>query len=392
MLQRAIFDCCKWHLQTQDRPVLCSFPLVPTVSTWAHLSGLATALARETLAAEEELLQRSELHDRLGLPSALRRCLRGIPKAAPTPGGVRAMRFDFHWTTTGWRISEANTDVAGGWIEASGVTALLAADYPDCQPAGDPAGVLSDAILRVVGPGAMVGLMHLTIFSEDRQIMLYLARRLQERGLTPSLFSPEQLGWDRGQARVQSAWYSGPVALVFRFFPAEWLPRLPARTGWQNFLAGGRSAVCNPAYAVLTQSKRFPLVWDDLSTPLPTWRALLPATWSPRDVAGELEDGWVLKPALGHEGDSVAMPGVSDPADWQQIRRTALKNPDAWAAQQRFETLPLATPEGPTYPCLGIYVIDGRVAGAFGRLAARPLIDAESQEVVVLIPKEPENG
>jgi len=297
------------------------------------------------------------------------------------------MRFDFHWTADGWRISEANTDAAGGFIEASGVTRLLAEEYPGCQSPGDPAGVLSEAILRQTGPGAVVGLMHLTIYSEDRQIMLYLARRLEERGLSPCLFSPEQLRWTKGQALVESAWYAGPMQLVLRFFPAEWLPRLPARTGWQGFLAGGRTAACNPAYAVLTQSKRFPLVWDKLSTPLPTWQTLLPTTLSPCDLAGEKEEGWVLKPALGHEGFNVGIRGVSEPEDWQSIRQAARKDPGAWAMQQRFEILPLATPDGPMYPCLGIYVIDGKVAGAYGRLASRPLIDDRSRDVVVLIPK-----
>jgi glutathionylspermidine synthase len=182
------------------------------------------------------------------------------------------------------------------------------------------------------------------------------------------------------------------VGLVVRFFPAEWLPRLPARTGWEGFLVGGQTAVCNPAYAVLTQSKRFPLVWDELATPLPTWRALLPQTRSPRAVGGAPEEGWVFKPALGHEGCNVGICGVTEPGDWRRIRRAVLRDPGAWAAQRRFEPLPLPTPEGPLYPCLGIYVIDERVAGAYGRVGVRPLIDDRSRDVVVLVRKStPEN-
>jgi glutathionylspermidine synthase len=227
--------------------------------------------------------------------------------------------------------------------------------------------------------------MHLTFFSEDRQVMLYLARRLEECGLSPCLFSPEQLRWTQGRATVNSAWYTGPLDLVIRFFPAEWLPRLPARTGWQGFLVGGRSAVCNPAYAVLTQSKRFPLVWDELSTPLPTWRALLPMTRSPREVDLAKEDGWVLKPALGHEGNDVGIRGVSESEDWRILCRAAARDPAAWVVQRRFEPVPLLTPEGTLYPCLGVYVIDGQVAGAYGRMGVRPLIDDRSLDVAVLI-------
>src|SRR5262249_5529263 len=192
------------------------------------------------------------------------------------------------------------------------------------RPAGDPAGSLAAAIRRRIGAGAKVGLMHLTVYTEDRQIMLYLARRLEECGLSAILFNPSQLRWVGGRAGVECDWYAGPMDLVFRFSPADWLPQLPAPTGWEGFLVGGRTPVCNPGQAVLTQSKRFPLVWDRLATPLPTWRSLLPETRSPRDVDGSREEDWVLKPALAHEGHDIGIRGVTEPDDWQRIRRAAL--------------------------------------------------------------------
>ncbi len=384
MMRRAIFDCCKWHTQVEDRPVVCSYAMVLEEATWGYLAGLATELAKESLAAERELLQRPGLHDRLGLPAALRHGLRRISKLTPTPGAARVMRFDFHWTTEGFRITEGNTDVAGGFIEASGVTRLISEHYPDCRAPGDPAGVLAHSIVRAVGPGTRVGLMHLTTFSEDRQVMLYLARRMQDAGLATCLFSPEQLHWDNGEANVSTAWYTGPVQLVLRFFPAEWLPRLGWRTTWQHFLAGGRTAICNPAYAVLTQSKRFPLVWEELSAALPTWRSLLPETRRPR-ADSSLETAWVLKPALGHEGQDVALHGVCRQEDWEHIQAAALKNSERWAMQRRFEALALDTPDGPRFPCVGVYVIDGQVAGAYARMSVRPLIDGNSQDVAVLV-------
>jgi glutathionylspermidine synthase len=385
VLLRTVFDCCKWDNQVDDQALLCPFPLVLETAAWEELAGGAEALAREALAAEQELLGRPELHGRLGLPRGLRRCLARIAARAPAATGPRVMRFDFHRTAEGWRISEANTDVASGFIEGSGFTQLLAAHYPDCRPAGDPAGALADAVSRQVGPEATVGLMHLTVYTDDRQVMLYLAKRLGERGLRARLFHPNQLRWQGDTARVQGDGREGLVDLVVRFFPAEWLPQLPGGTGWERLLVGGRTPVCNPGYSALTQSKRFPLTWDRLATPLPTWRALLPETCSPREVKG-MEDGrWVFKPALGHEGRDVGINGVSDPCDWAQITRAARKNPDAWAAQRRFESFPLATPEGPHYPCLGVYVIDGRAAGAYARMGVRPLIDYQAREVAVLV-------
>jgi glutathionylspermidine synthase len=437
LLRRAIFDCCKWHTQVEDLPVLCPFPLLLGAGVWAGLGRMAEDLAAEALAAERELRQRPRLHAELGLPRALRRvlgrtevatpnrstgegkrrgwvaCFRGpaslqsgsqpadaakachppatIPEDRSYPGAsdVRVMRFDFHWTTDGWRISEANTDVAGGYIEASGVTRLAADCFGEYRVPGDPAGALARAIRRRLGAGARVGLMHLTIYTEDRQIMLYLARRLAEQGLSTCLLGPEQICRHGQGAGAACAEYRGPLDLAFRFFPAEWLPQLPAHTGWEYLLNGGPTPVCNPVGAVLTQSKRFPLVWDRLRTPLPTWRALLPATRAPGCVPLGGAD-WVLKPALGHEGYNIGIRGLTASAAWRRICWSARWNPRAWAAQRRFVPLPLPTPEGPLYPCLGVYVIDGRAAGAYGRVATRPLIDERSREVVVLVEPQAE--
>lgn len=383
VLHQAIFDCCKWHIQVEDRPVLCPFPLLLPTRIWQQLARTAEELARETLAAERELRQRPELHAELGLPRALRRALR--PRADPGGDGVRVMRFDFHWTSEGWRISEVNSDVAGGYIESSGVTRLVADCFPEYRTPGDPAGALADAIRERVGRGGKVGLMHLTVYSEDRQIMLYVARRLEERGVAACLFSPKQLCRHGISLGCGCADYCGPLDFVFRFFPTEWLPQLPAQTGWEDLFTGGPTPVCNPASAVLTQSKRFPLVWDRLATPLLAWRAHLPETRAPGGVPPGVCRDWVLKPALGHEGRDIGIGGVTEAGNWRRICWSAYWNPGAWVAQRRFDMLALPTPEGDLFPSLGIYVIDGRAAGAFGRVASRPLIDDRSREIVVLL-------
>ena len=46
---------------------------------------------------------------------------------------------------------------------------------------------------------------------------------------------------------------------------------------------------------------------------------------------------------------------------------------------------PFPTPRGPMYPCLGVYTIDGRASGIFGRLASGPLIDFAATEAAVLV-------
>jgi hypothetical protein len=45
--------------------------------------------------------------------------------SVPTPAAARVLRFDFHWTDQGWKISEVNSDVPGGYCEASDLPRLM---------------------------------------------------------------------------------------------------------------------------------------------------------------------------------------------------------------------------------------------------------------------------
>ena len=383
--RRAIFDCCKWDPQVEDVATLAPYPLLLPRAAWRELEAEAEALAGETLAAEAELLERPELHAELALPHPLRRALRQAARQGASRGAARVLRFDFHWTPEGWRISEVNSDVPGGFNEASGFARLIASHFPGTEAAGDPAGALAESVAAASPPGATVALVHATAYSDDRQVMVYLARELAARGLRPVLTGPDHLRWTGGRARLESDAFRGPVDFLLRFFPAEWLPNLPRACGWERFLAGSETPICNPAYALLTQSKRFPLVWDRLSTPLPTWRRLLPETRDPRAVGWRNDDGWVLKPALGRVGDLIGLRGATDDKEWKTIRSGVRWWPRHWVAQRRFTAVPLATPEGDVYPCLGVDTIDGRAAGAYGRAARKPRIDHLAQDIAVLL-------
>jgi hypothetical protein len=57
-------------------------------------------------------------------------------------------------------------------------------------------------------------------------------------------------------------------------------------------------------------------------------------------------------------------------------------------AQRRFETLPIDTPAGAMYPCLGVYVLDGKAIGIYGRISAKAVIDHTAIDVAVLLEKE----
>lgn len=382
--RRAIFDCHKWDPQIGDVCTIAPHPLIITRHAWREVCAIAEQLAVETLAAEAELVQRPELHARLGLPSAVRRALRALAAHGRPSETARIMRFDFHFSEEGWRISEVNCDVPGGLNEASGFPAILGSYYRWASPVGDPVEAYATTLAARTGVGGSVAFIHATSYSDDQQMMQFVAERVAARGPSVHLASPSHLRWKDGYAHLHAAWWQGPIDLIVRFFPAEWLCSLPRASGWRFLFAGSMTPLSNPATAILTQSKRFPLVWDALRTRVPTWRSLLPETRDPRAVPWRSSREWILKPALGRVGEGIGMPDVTDTADMQRIARSARWWPSAWVAQRRFNTLSVDVGGTPVFPCLGVYTLDTRVIGAYGRLARVPLIDSRAADAAVL--------
>lgn len=383
--RRAIFDCCKWDPQVGDTCAISRYPLVITRAAWGEVVSLAEALARETVAAETEIVSRPDLQQRLGLPRAVRQVLKRAPSVGATRGALRLIRFDFHYTSDGWRISEANCDVPGGMNEASGLPPLFAPHYSGAVSVGDPVAAYVESVAALAGPSGTVALVHATAYSDDQQMMSFIARRLEAAGLSTHLASPNHIRWHGKTAHLEAAWWRGPLDLIVRFFPAEWLTGLPHDSGWAHFFVGADTPLSNPATALLAQTKRFPLIWDSLQTPLPTWRALLPETRDPRDAPWTHDpDEWVVKPALGRVGEDIGMRNVVQAKEMRRIARSVRWWPSAWVAQRRFHLIPTEVAGVPVFPCLGVYTLDARVVGAYARLARLPLVDSRAADAAVL--------
>lgn len=180
-----------------------------------------------------------------------------------------------------------------------------------------------------------------------------------------------------------------PLHGLVRFFPAEWLPQLPRRSGWELFFLGAQTPQSNPGASLLTQSKRLPLLWDRMKTDMSTWRALLPETRHPRGRDYRNNPRWVLKPALGRVGCDVGIHGSTPPKEMRSIRRAAFWRPRHWIAQTRFDAVPLPSPDGtPLYPSIGVFVIEGKAAGAYGRAVTTPPVNHRAFEMAVLVEDE----
>jgi glutathionylspermidine synthase len=380
---RAVFDCCKWDIQSEDHCVLTDFPLLLKPSAWEYLSKAAEALTAEAISAEAEILFRPELHAGLGVVRQIRAELAHVE--GPSSSVARTMRFDFHFTEDGWRISEVNADVPGGFVEAGGFTQLMWAHFRETTAPPNPADVCADAIAKSCGDNAVVAMVHATAYKDDREVMQYLAKRMVSRGARVIFASPAHVMWNSGAATISSAFARGQIDAIVRFYPAEWLPIIRDKRHWAAYFGNSRTPISNPASALLVQSKRFPLVWDKLRTDVSTWRILLPESRCPGEFQGWNSDEWVLKPAFGRVGEDLGIPGITPVRALERIYNAARRHPSEWVAQRRFWAVPSRGRSGAFYPSIGVYTVNGRTAGAYGRIARKPLIDGGAQDIAVLI-------
>jgi glutathionylspermidine synthase len=381
---RTIFEHHKYDPQVGDTPMLMDYPLLLKASAWRQIAAWAEQLTQELLAAEAELCRKPALHKVLGIPAAIAREWRGgIQRQA---SDVRVMRFDFHMTSEGWRISECNCDTPGGYNEAIGFTQLMQAHYPETFLPGNPAQELAQGMAAIAGVGAHVALIYPTAFAEDQQILRFLQPYLEGCGLVTHIASPTHLRWQQDGVWLNTPQGEQHIAALYRYFPAEWLPNIGRTARWQALFTDTGLPMTNPTTALLPQSKRFPLVWDHLDTALPTWRALLPPTKDLRHLPQAQWRDWVLKPMYGRFGNDIAIPGVASEKLWATVLKAARRHPEAWIAQRQFQALPMPTPYGTSiYPCIGVYTVNGKACGLYGRSSTSPIVDATSRDIAVLL-------
>ncbi len=377
-------ESAKSDIPPQDYYLPADFPLVLDEAEWRSLARTAEKLTSEALAAEAELIGRTDLHERLGVPASIREVLRGGEAGRARTGAARYMRFDFHWTREGWRVSEVNADTLGGFNVASLFTELMAPHYAEFAAPPNPVRAHAEAVGRAAGRKGLVAIVRRTVHARDCEAK-YLATELRNLGLRALIVSPRAVRWRSNLAYITQAEANQQAALLIRFLDAEWLPKLRPGSQWKEWFSESRTPMSNPGTSILIQSKRFPLVWNELRTAVPTWQEMIPETVCPGESPGRTGADWVLKPVFGRVGTGVMIRGISSGRGYRRVQREAKRNPNRWVAQRRFEMLPLVTPRGLRHVCLGIFTVDGKAAGAYGRLSKTALVDRSAQDVVVLL-------
>lgn len=380
-----IFKAYKWDPQVEDQNTISKYALLIDRETALKLGALAEMLSEETMLMEETLVQNPTLIKKLGLPGKINKAIYRTV-SYDRKNNVRLMRFDFHPTENGWAVSEVNSDVPGGLAEAT-ILPQIAAKYFDGYGPGDSVGnELLKAFRQILNEDSTIAFVHATSYSDDRQVMEFLSDYFAKNGFNTILAAPDHLKWLDNKAFSIMEGQEREVDGIVRFFPLEWLTNLPVKSNWMGYF-DCKAPSCNHPISILTQSKRLPLVWDKLGLKITTWKKFLPETKNPKEI-NLREDGWIYKPTLGRVGEGISIKDAITDKELKEIEKAAHRNSKDWVAQQMFRSLPLEAADGSYHICIGVFTVNGKSAGFYGRISPYPRIDARAQDIPILVFKE----
>ncbi|NLG81536.1 MAG: glutathionylspermidine synthase family protein [Bacilli bacterium] len=380
-----IFNGYKWDPQVGDANTVSEYVIVIDEETANNLESWGEVLSQETMLIEECLLKHPKIIKELGIPRIMRKALKSITNYERDKH-IRLMRFDFHPTETGWNISEVNSDVPGGFAEASILPQIASKYVSEFLPGTNFVEVLLESFKHKVKEHGIIALVHATSYSDDRQVMQFIGDYFDAHGYRALYAAPDHLNWQNGYPRCVIGDQEIKVDGVLRFFPLEWLCNLPKRYRWQNYYNPNIPS-CNHPIAILTQTKRFPLFLNKLDIDVQYWKKFLPRTIDPRKVDKEAGE-WIYKPALGRVGEYITIKTVVSNDELKKVKRAVKKEPKNWVAQEMFHSKKVQATDGNSFHlCIGVFTVDGKRAGFYGRISPYPRIDAYAKDIPILIAK-----
>ncbi len=384
-----IFNCYKWDPQFLNNNTIARHVLVITQKEHKELEKLVEQLDNETVCAEQFLNNNLKYAKPLALPKKLRSSLKKMKNYQPNQH-VRLMRYDFHPTIEeSWAVSEVNSDVPGGFAEASLMTKaaseLFKNDNYDYINFGDN---ITNAITKKVKPNGTIMLVHCTSYSDDRQVMQFLGDELKQRGFQIIYAAADHLRFENKEAISILDGNTGKIDAIFRFTPLEWLIDIKPKC-WQGYFDTSTLS-CNHPIAIFAQTKRFPLIWEALENKgiqFSTWRELLPETIEVKDA--KKREGFIYKPACGRVGEDITIKEACRDDEYEKIMKDVKKHPKNYVAQKRFNSRALISDEKESFHvCLGVYTVEGKAAGYYARISKTPRIDSTAADIPVLIERE----
>ena len=386
-----MFDCYKWDPQFLDSNTIAKYALVITRKEHEELKKLTEGLDVETRAAEEFLNQHLEFIKPLALPKKVSKEIKNMKNYEPQRH-VRLMRYDFHPTLEDkWAVSEVNSDVPGGFAEASfmprAAMELLENERLSFINFGE---IMVDAMAEQIPQNGKIMMVHCTSYSDDRQVMQFLGDRLKEREFQILYGAADHIRFKDNTAYSILDGNEGKLDAIFRFTPLEWLTDIKPKR-WQGYF-DTTTVSCNHPVAMYAQTKRFPLIWDTLEKQglsLNMWRELLPDTLEVKAAKGK--EGYIYKPACGRVGEKISIEEACRGDEYKKILSDVKRHPKKYLAQKKFHSRPLTGENGESYHvCLGSYTVNGAHAGYYARISTTPRIDSNAADIPVLIEEDGE--
>ena len=382
----AIFDCYKWDPQFNDNNTVAKHVLELTEEEYEEVAKLTEKLDKETRISEEFLNKNLHLADVLALPKGIYKELKRMTNYNPK-NHIRLMRYDFHPTVeNNWAVSEVNSDVPGGFAEASLLPKLAIETLKTKKYFSIDFGEnLANALEKKTKKKGTIAFVHCTSYSDDRQVMQFIGDKMEARGFKSLYVAADHLDFVDKKAISILDNHEGPVDCIFRFTPLEWLRAIKPKT-WDGYF-DTETPSCNHPVAIFAQTKRFPLVWDTLEQngiKLDTWRQLLPETIEVKQAKGR--EGFIYKPACGRVGEKISIKDAIQIEEYNEILKEVKWHPKDYLAQKQFISKPLIDQEGKEFHvCLGSYTVDGKHAGFYARISPKRRIDSDAADIPVII-------
>lgn len=388
----AIFDCYKWDPQFLDSNTLARYVLVITEEECQEIAKLTETLDLETRNAEIFLNNHLELAKSLILPKKIYNELKMMTNYDENRH-IRLMRYDFHPTIEDtWAVSEVNSDVPGGFAEASllpelAIKTLNNKNYYSIN-FGD---ILAHALSEKIKKKGTIMFVHCTSYSDDRQVMQYIGDKMESLGFKSLYGAVDHLKFENKEAISILDGYEGKVDCIFRFTPLEWLKDIKPKT-WSGYF-NTITPSCNHPIAIFAQTKRFPLIWKNLEKngiKLDTWKKLLPDTIEVKKAKNK--EDYIYKPACGRVGEKIAIKEACSSDEYKEILKDVKKHPNNYLAQKKFISRPLKGIDNEEFHvCLGSYTVDGRHAGFYARISEKNRIDSDAKDIPVAIERSEKN-
>lgn len=383
-----MFDCYKWDPQFLDNNTVAKYALVITEKEHEQLKKLTEDIDKETINAEKLLNNNLKLSKKLSLPRKVEKELKRM-KNYDSSKHIRLMRYDFHPTKEEkWAVSEVNSDVPGGFAEASLMPELAQKVLKNNKYTSINFGdILAENISKKVPAGGRIMMVHCTSYSDDRQVMQFLGDKLKNMGFNIIYGAADHVRFKNGEAYSILSGNEGKIDAIFRFTPLEWLKDIKPKR-WEGYFDTITTS-CNHPIAIFAQTKRFPLIWkslEELGAKFDTWKELLPETLEVKEAKNK--EGYIYKPACGRVGEKISIKEACIGNEYAEILKDVKKHPKQYLAQKRFESKPIKCGNEEFHICLGSYTVEGKHSGYYARIATVPRIDSNAADIPVLIEKE----